>query len=597
MSYRTFLKNERKSRAFTLVETLVGVAVFAVIAVASYQAYVSLFALINQNQYKILGLNLANEQFEIIRNLTYSDVGIQGGLPNGKIPHEQTLVRSGVTFDVTTTIRNIDLPFDGTIGGSPNDLSPADNKLVELEIGCAACKGFIPIFLTTTVAPKALETSSTNGALFVRVFDANGVAVSGADVHIVNTQANPDIIIDDVTDSSGLLQIVDAPPGVEAYEITVSKSGYSTDRTYTDGAVGNPDPLKPHATVVVQQVTQVSFAIDKLSTISFSSMTPTCVAVGSIDFSIVGGRQIGVNTPKFSQSVATNGSGTYSNSSMEWDSYTITGTDATYDIIGINPLNPVGLNPDSTQDVDLIVAAKNPRSLLVTVKDSSTQLPVTDAEVRVTGTSYDETQITDRGFINQSDWSGGAGVDYTADDGFLDLVGGEIKLKNVSGSYNPNGILESLTIDTGSESNFHSLVWTPTDQPVSASLDGTPSVRFQIATNASSTDTIWNYLGPDGTAGTYYTTTNTTISSVHNGNRYLRYKVFLHTADTSVTPNISDIAFTMTSSCTPPGQVIFSGLSSGTYDVSISKSGYTTQTITGINMTSNWKEQEVILSP
>ena len=597
MSYRTFLKNERKSRAFTLVETLVGVAVFAVIAVASYQAYVSLFALINQNQYKILGLNLANEQFEIIRNLTYSDVGIQGGLPNGKIPHEQTLVRSGVTFDVTTTIRNVDLPFDGTIGGSPNDLSPADNKLVELEINCATCKGFIPLFLTTTVAPKALETSSTNGALFVRVFDANGVAVSGADVHIVNTLANPDIIIDDVTDSSGLLQIVDAPPGVEAYQITVSKPGYSTDRTYTDGAVGNPDPLKPHATVVVQQVTQVSFAIDRLSTISFSSMTPTCVPVGNIDFSLVGGRQIGANVPKYSQSIVTNGSGTYSNSTMEWDSYTISGVDGTYDIVGINPLNPVNLNPNSVQDVDLIVTAKNPRSLLVTVKDSSTQLPVTDAVVRVTGTSYDQSQTTDRGFINQTDWSGGVGVDHTADDGFLDLTGGEIKLKNVSGSYNPNGILESSTIDTGSESNFHSLVWTPTDQPVSASSDGTPSVRFQIATNASSTDTVWNYLGPDGTAGTYYTTANTTISSVHNGNRYLRYKIFLHTADTAVTPNISDIAFTMTSSCTPPGQVTFSGLSSGTYTVSVSKTGYTTQTITGINMSSNWKEQEVILSP
>lgn len=588
---------QKKDGAFTLIETLVGVAVFLIIATASYQAYVSLFALINQNQYKILGLNLANEQFEIIRNLAYSDVGIQGGLPNGKIPHSQTLVRAGVTFTVTTTIRNVDIPFDGTIGGTPNDLSPADNKLVELEVNCPACATFTPISLTTTVAPKALETLSTNGALFVRVFDANGIAVSGASVHIVNTQANPDIIIDDVTDTTGILQIIDAPPGVEAYEITVTKSGYSTDRTYTDGSVGNPDPLKLHATVVVQQVTQVSFAIDKLSDISFSSLTPTCTPVGDIDFSLVSSRQIGAGVPKYSQSLVTNGSGTYSNNSMEWGSYTITGTDATYDIVGINPLNPINLNPDSVQEVDLIVATKNPRSLLVTVKDSSTQLPITDATVQVTGTSYDETQITDRGFINQTNWSGGAGVDYTADDGFLDVDGGEIKLKNVSGSYNPNGILESSTIDTGSESNFHSLVWSPTDQPVSASSDGTPSVRFQIATNASSTDTTWTYLGPDGTAGTYYTTSNATISSVHNDDRYLRYKVFLHSADPAVTPNISDIAFTMTSSCTPPGQVIFSGLSAGTYTISISKSGYTTQVITDVSVSSNWKEQEVILSP
>lgn len=583
-----------KNKAFTLVETLVGVAVFLVIATASYQAYVSLFTLINQNQYKILALNLANEQFEIIRNLAYSDVGIQGGLPSGKIPHEQTLVRGGVTFVVTTTIRNVDLPFDGTIGGSPNDLSPADNKLAELEVDCPTCASFTPIFLTTTVAPKALETLSTNGALFIRVFDANGVAVANADVHIENNAASPDIIIDDVTDANGLLQIVDAPPGVEAYEITVTKAGYSTDRTYLNGDVANPDPLKPHATVVVQQVTQVSFAIDKLSTLSFSSMTPACVPVGNIDFSLAGSRQIGVGISKYSQNLATDGSGDYSNSGMEWDTYAITGNDATYDIVGINPLNPVTLNPDSVQDVNLIVAAKNPRSLLITVKDSATQLPITDATVHVTGTSYDETQITDRGFINQTDWSGGGGVDYTADDGFLDVSGGEIKLKNVSGSYNTDGILESLTIDTGSASNFHSLVWIPTDQPVSA---GAESVRFQIATNASSTDTVWTYKGPDSTASTYYDLSDAGISSVHNGDRYIRYKVFLHTDDTSVTPNISDIAFTMTTSCTPPGQVIFSGLTSGMYDVSVSKSGYATQNINNIDLNSNWKEQEIILSP
>lgn len=595
MSYRTALKIKKGNKAFTLVETLVGVAVFLVIATASYQAYASLFSLINQNQYKILALNLANEQFEIIRNLPYSDVGIPGGLPNGKIPHEQTLTRGGVTFEVTTTIRNIDLPFDGTIGGTPNDLSPADNKSVELEIACPACATFAPLTLTTTVAPKALETSSTNGALFVKVFDANGVAVSNADVHIENNKISPAVVIDDVTDSNGLLQIVDAPPGVEAYEITVTKAGYSTDKTYANGAAGNPAPLKPHATVVVQQVTQVSFSIDRLSTLSFSSVTPTCVPVGSIDFSLLGSRQIGANVPKYSQNLSTNGSGKYSNSSMEWDTYTITGNDGSYDVIGINPLNPVSLNSNSTQSVDLIVAAKNPRSLLVTVKDNATHLPVTDAVVHVTGSSYDQTQTTDRGFINQSDWSGGAGVDYTEDDGFLDVSSpaGEIKLKNVSG-YNPSGILESSTIDTGSASNFHNLVWSPADQPV---LAGANSVRFQIATNASSTDTTWTYLGPDGTASTYYTASNATISSVHDGNRYIRYKVFLSTADSTVTPNISDIAFTMTSSCTPPGQVIFSGLSSGTYDISVSRSGYTTQNITGINLNSNFKEQEVILSP
>jgi prepilin-type N-terminal cleavage/methylation domain-containing protein len=227
-----------QSRGFTLVETIVGVAVFVIVASASYQAYISLFKIINQNQYKIAALNLANEQFEIIRNLPYSDVGVPGGIPNGKIPHTQTLVRSNISFTVTTTIRNIDQPFDGQIGSTTNDLSPADNKVVEVEVACSTCGSFTSVTLTTNVAPKNLETASTNGALVIKVFDSNGVPVSDASVHVVNAQVTPNIIIDDVTNVDGVLQIVDAPPGVDAYQITVTKSGYSTDKTYTPGASG-----------------------------------------------------------------------------------------------------------------------------------------------------------------------------------------------------------------------------------------------------------------------------------------------------------------------------------------------------------------------
>ncbi len=596
----------RKSiyKGFTLIETLVGVAVFLVVSTAVYQAYTSLFIFISLNQYKILALNLANEQFEIVRNLSYADVGEVTGIPNGKIPHVQNLNRSGVDFVVTTTIRNIDIPADGTIGGNPNDLSPADNKLVEVQVDCPTCKNFTPINLTTNVAPKNLETASTNGALFVRVFDANGQPVQNADVHIVNNTVSPSIVIDDETDVNGMLQVVDVPPGVNAYNITVSKSGYSTARTYMPNAPANPDPAQPDATILIQQVTQVSLAIDRLSNLSISSVSPTCTAIGNVDFSLTGSKSIGDGIVKYAQDLATNGSGLYSNSSMEWDSYTINGIDSVYDIIGVNPLNAVAVNPNSTQDVDLIVAPKNPKSLLVTVKDSSTGLPVTGAtvQVKIDGV-YDSTQVTDRGYINQTNWSGGEGQDmytdvtkYFYNDGSVDTdsPSGELKLKNSFGTYNLNGTIESSSIDTGSLSNFGNLVWSPTDQPPST---GANSVRFQIATNAEITaTTTWDYKGPDGTASTYYTVADSTINPIHNNDRFLRYKVFLSTESDASTPNISDIAFTYTSSCTPPGQVVFTGLSNGTYDISVSKTGYTTNESTA-SVSTDWIEKIITLSP
>ncbi len=583
----------QRNKGFTLIETLVGVAVFLVISTAVYQAYVSLFNLISLNQYKIVALNLANEQFEIVRNLSYANVGIPGSIPSGNIPQVQNINRSGIDFVVRTTIRNIDQPFDGTIGGIPNDTSPADNKMVAVEVSCPTCVNFFPLTLTTIIAPKNLETASVNGALLIKVFDANGVPVSGANVSIRNYQATTTIAIDDMTNSNGVLQIVDVPPGIEAYEISVSKAGYSSDRTYPNGAIGNPTPSKPHATVIVQQLTQVSFSIDKLSSIEFNSVTSDCIAIPNIDFALKGAKQIGTSVYKFNKNLSTNGTGVYSSSTIEWDYYTVTGIDSAYDIAGINPLNPISLNPNVSQNVLLIVAPKDPKALLVTVKDNSTLLPLTDATVRLRkGVAFDETQITGRGSINQTDWSGGA---YSFNDGNIEVADpiGDLNLLKVFGLYNLGGTIESTTIDTGSPSNFYNLSWLPIDQPVGA---GTDSVRFQFATNAIITGTTtWDYKGPDGTSASYYTVSNSPISLAHNGDRYARYKIFLNTLSATNTPNISDVSFTVTSSCTPPGQVIFSDLDSGTYILDVTKTGYNPFS-QNVDLNSDWLEQEVILS-
>src|SRR3989338_4866475 len=200
-------------QGFTLIESLVGVAVFMIIAVSVYQAYAAVLNASRISRLKITATALANEQLEIVRNLPYADVGVVGSIPDGKIQRTQNLVRDNSEFVVETTIRNIDDPFDGTIGGSPNELSPADYKLVQLEISCPSCRNFTALNFATQVGPRNLETASTNGALFVQVFDASGQQLSGADVHIGNYQASPAIVLGDITNNSGLLQTVDAPPG------------------------------------------------------------------------------------------------------------------------------------------------------------------------------------------------------------------------------------------------------------------------------------------------------------------------------------------------------------------------------------------------
>jgi len=590
-------------RGFSLIETLVGVAIFAIIAVSVYEAYTKATAAIQVSRLQTTIIALANEQFEIARNLPYADVGIAGGLPVGKIPNTQTIIRNGVSFSVETIVRSIDDPFDGTIGGTSSDLSPADYKLIEIEITCASCKNSRPLRFTTRVAPRALETTSTNGALFVRVFDATGQPVSGANVHIENNETAPPIAINDTTNNDGILQIVDAPPGIEAYEITVTKTGYSEDRTYSTGAPENPNPTKPHATVAAQLITEISFMIDRLSTLNISSVTQTCAPVGNIDFSLQGSKLIGLSpaVPKYITVQATNSAGQGEISNLEWDTYNLSLTDTAYHLAGAIPPVPFALDPNASQYLKLIVQAQNSNALLVTVKDSGTRLPLSDANVRLAeADDYNETLTTGRGFLRQTDWSGGAGQEnfidqtrYFDSDGKIEISNppGELRLSRTFFEYELSGYLVSSIFDTGSASNFHQLFWQPQDQSPKVGPD---SVKFQIATNNDSA--TWNFLGPDGTSNTFYTLSNPIINAIHTGNRYLRYKIFLETVNASYTPNVAEIAFTFTSSCVPSGQAFFTGLSDGSYRLTVDKSGYQPFDDT-ITISAPWQQQEVLLAP
>jgi len=576
------------------------VALFVLVTFTVYQSYANLFIITALSKTKLAAIDLANEQFEIMRNMSYSRVGVQAGIPNGDIPHVQTITRSGNVFIVTTTIRNIDDPFDGTLGGSPNDTSPADYKLAEIEIACSACKGFSPVFLVTRVAPKNLETASTNGALFVQVFDANGQPVSNANVHIENNKITPQIIIDDVTNNQGFLQIVDAPPGVNAYEITVSKNGYSTDKTYLIGGSGNPNPTKPHVTVAIQQVSPISLSIDKTSILSFSTLTNLCVSVPSQSFSFIGSKLIG--TPavyKYDKNLSTDSGGQKILQDMEWDSYKLVLTSNDYELIGTDPLLPITILPNTNQSMRLILKPKNPNTLLIVVKDSGTQLPITDANVTLSETGFNQSALTGQGFLGQTDWSGGEGQATSTDttkylsssDVSINSPVGELKLGQVLGTYFSSGYLISSTFDTGSIANFQEISWSPTSQPLQT---GSNPIKFQFATNNDTS--TWNFVGPDGTSGSYYTLDNRNLSALNAGKRYARYKVFLNTANTAFTPNLSEVFFTFTSGCIPPGQVFFDGLSSGTYTLNVSKTGYSTIT-QDISVSSAWQSVDISLLP
>lgn len=107
--------------------------------------------------------------------------------------------------------------------------------------------------------------------------------------------------------------------------------------------------------------------------------------------------------------------------------------------------------------------------------------------------------------------------------------------------YNASGNFTSASMDLG-VANMNSLSWTST----TPSGVGAGAIKFQLAANND--NSTWSYVGPDGTSGTYFTNNGTTVfpSSLQN-KRYWRYKAFLSTADTSVSPSLDSVIFSYSS--------------------------------------------------
>ena len=584
------LRFRKKKHGFTLIETLIALSIFIFISSAIYFSYSNVLETFAKAKLRLTAASILENEIEMIHNVPYPDVGVQGGAPNGNLLAEKTVYSGDTPFIVKTQVKNIDNPFDGTIASIPKDIIPADYKLVEVEISCN-CVGLNPLKLTTTIAPKNLEKATKNGSLFINVFNASGEPISGANVSIINNSVIPAININDVTNASGSLNFVDIATSSAGFHITVAKNGYSSDQTYPLNQILNPNPTKPDATVKEQELTKISFAIDLVSSINFKTQDQTCKAVPGIDFKIIGSKLIGTNPDvyKYSTDSQTDANGQKIFSNMEWDAYSFNNLSSNFEISGTIPNMPLDLIPASDLTMIWMMEPKNANSFLMTIFDEDDVL-INDASVRVVGQGIDQTKMTARRNLGQSDWSNNQYTSKTSDIE-TDNPLGQLTLTNVGGKYATSSQeLISTTFDMGTvNTTFYSLSWNPISQPSQAGID---SLKFQIAANND--NTTWNFVGPNGNGNTYYTAINTQLHSGHNSKRYLRYKVFMQTANDQFTPKLEDITIGFNSSCVPNGQVFFSGLPGGLYDVTVTKSGFNT-TDDSISIESSWQEYEEML--
>ncbi|MCS7183975.1 MAG: hypothetical protein NZ866_01335 [Patescibacteria group bacterium] len=586
MNFQIKCKN---NLSYTLIEILI--ALFFIV-VLSYLILGSFLNFLKSTLYSRLSLQILSaleDELEIIRVLNYEDVGIIDGWPRGKLTREKIVNYQGLDIKINYYIRNIDNPADGILGGNPNDSAPADYKLVELEGECLNCSIKIKKqTLTTIIAPKNVESSTKNGSLFIQVINASGQAISEANIQVINNATSPPIIINDLTNNQGMLQLIDIPTGTNVYQITVTKEGYSVDKTYLPGANENPNPIIPHQTVIEQSLTTVTFQIDRLANLDLKAINNFCEGINNLNLRLTGQKLIGTN-PDIIKNIITTSTNSQGDQKLklEWDNYLYEILNNEYILAGYNSSSPLVILPGLNYYLRLNIASSLGNSLLVSVLDNENN-PLNEAEIELSKSNFEKILYTKTENIFHNNWLN----NYSEISQNININKEGLTLKNINSVY-PTGTDEwliSKTIDLGTSSNVEllSLKWEPINQPPQT------EVKFQIAVNND--NTTWNFIGPDGTNNSYFNNSPSSLTNIPKNKRYLRYKIYLKTENENLTPLINEISLRFTSDCLANGQVLFSNLPLGVYNLLIKKNGFQIFT-TSTNIQNRFKEIKVNLQP
>jgi prepilin-type N-terminal cleavage/methylation domain-containing protein len=380
---------------FTMIETVVALAVLGMFFASVGIILQSVLENIGSSRVRATALALAQQKMEVIRNLSYAGVGTVGGIPQGVLAQTEQITINNLVFTVKTSVIYIDDPFDGVM---PADLINTDYKRARVEITWGGSyPSRTPLALVTNIVPKGIESIAGGGTLLLQVFNGSGLPVSNATITIDNTAVTPAIHMQTLTNTDGLVVIPGAPSCITCYKISVTKQNYSTDKTYASAEVANP--LLPDATVIAGSLTQLSFAIDEVSTLIVNSFNTSNQPIANVIFTIHGSKLMGHDTsdnPVYKYKYSTNtGGGTVAIPALEWDTYTLDLTNSYHTIAGSNPTIPFALLPHTTLNLPIIAVPKTNISLQVTVINSSGTLQSSaSATLSNSILGYTDTQIT-----------------------------------------------------------------------------------------------------------------------------------------------------------------------------------------------------------
>jgi type II secretory pathway pseudopilin PulG len=400
-------KRLTQTRGFTLIEGLAVLFIASVIIVAFLNVFSQGSTWLLESKKKTIAVAIANEKMEMLRNLAYENVGVSGSIPTGVISGEEFLERSGTSYRIVTDIRYRDDPYDGTLGGTPNDMLNVDQKQATITVLWGEENSSQKIRLSALFVPSGIESLSGAGTLSINVIDSSGSGIGFASVRIVHPEKGIDFFT--TTNSNGNILLPGAPESLDQkYEITISKSGYETVSTFPPYPISDFDPIDEHASVLEGGLANKVIISDFSANPIVQTVNSRGESVGDVLLTISGGRIVGsrgtyptaIPVFNYEENVATDTSGIYEMNAvspgtydvlLRGDSasaYTLAYLESSGDVAG----NAFSVSPGESSNILAVVASVSEQSLLVSVVNDADDSPIANAEVQLKRelSGYDE---------------------------------------------------------------------------------------------------------------------------------------------------------------------------------------------------------------
>lgn len=395
------MKNFKKNSGFTLIEALAFLFIFSLVTVVFYAVWSKGTEYIAYSKNRLVAVALANEKIEIVRNLAFDDIAHTTGDPAGNLNQNEDVVRGGGNFHVLTQIRNVDDPYDGILGGNPNDPNYIDYKFVKITVTWN--NGQHSISLSSRFVPPGIEQPATGkGVLVVNVISDKdgGSLVQGSTIRIQNSNTGFDETHS--TDEFGRLMLVGISEGTKNYRITVTKNGYETVSTLPPYPDTSYAPVHEHASVIESAVNTIDIYQNMMSDLVVRTKDYLGASLPNMDFHLKGGKKIGNvygSDPAepiygIDNDYATDGSGEKDFDEVNPGTYEFSLQEPNYKIIGISPVAPFTISPGATANVDVKVSPDNVTALLVKVSKDEAGNPLSGASVHLTSLSGYDAEIT-----------------------------------------------------------------------------------------------------------------------------------------------------------------------------------------------------------